>query len=183
MKLTRSQKIVLAVLAVAITALVVDRLFLASSATGPRQARASSADAAPAPPEADPVQAPEAAAAAEAATRFAERLEAAAERFELDPAAMRDGFTLEAAWREELAGPPEPVQQAEAEPQPSPADQFAGAHTLTSVVLTTKGGSAVVDGRVVPLGHDLDGFTLVRLTQNTAVFEADGEEVELRLRR
>jgi hypothetical protein len=182
MTLTRSRKLILGILALAIVALVVDRLVLAPSASGPRHAGAAETTngntaeggAAPpadagAPPEPDP------------GARLAARLETTAARFELDPAALRDGFVPAAAWLEELV---EPVPEPEAPAPPvSPAQQFAQQHTLTSVIMTSRGGSAVVDGKVVPVGQAVDGFRLVRLTRHSAVFESGGEQVELRLRR
>ncbi|MFO8012812.1 MAG: hypothetical protein R6X20_05835 [Phycisphaerae bacterium] len=186
MTLTRSRKIILAVLAVAVVALVVDRLVLAPPASGPKHARA-----APTPSPADTAAktratpSPAAATPSETVGRpaLAERLEATAERFQLDPETLRDGFVPSQAWLVDLVEPaPEAAPEA-VETQASPAEQFAEQHTLTSVILTTGGGSAVIDGKVVPVGQVLDGFRLTRLTRSSAVFEADGEEVELRLRR
>jgi hypothetical protein len=184
MTLTRSRKIVLAVLGVAVAALLVDRLALAPSASGPKQAQArptpgggtAEVQAAPSPAAATP-------SATETDPALAERLEATAERFQLDPEALRDGFIPAQAWLEELVEPVPEAAPDPVEPQASPAEQFAEQHTLTSVILTSGGGSAVIDGKVVPVGQAIDGFTLVRLTRSSAVFAADGAEVELRLRR
>jgi hypothetical protein len=184
MTLTRSRKIVLAVLAVAVAALLVDRLVLAPSASGPKQAQARptpSGGTAEAKTAALPV--PATLSGTEADSALAERLEATAERFQLDPEALRDGFVPARAWLDELV---EPVPQEEPEqvaPEASPAEQFAEQHTLTSVILISGGGSAVIDGKVVPVGQAIDGFTLIRLTRSSAVFAGGGEEVELRLRR
>ncbi len=183
MTLTRSRKMILAILALAVAALVTDRLFL-SGGTGPQRASASpaaaetrSGAAAPASPETEPP------APAQKGPRLATRLQAIAEQLDLDAAGARDAFTLPPAWLNELQDPPTASQEPEPEPEPDPAARFAEHHTLTSVILTADGGSAVVDGKVVPMGQAIDGFTLVRLTRSTAVFEADGQQVELRLRR
>jgi len=181
MTLTRSRKIILAVLALAVAALLADRLFL-SGTSEPKRAAASPATTETPPAAVEPASPEsEGTAPAQEAPLLARRLQAIAEQLELDPARLRDGFTLPKAWLEELQEPP-PASQ-EAEPEESPAVRFAEQHTLTSVILTSGGGSAVVDGKVVPMGQAVDGFTLVRLTRSTAVFEAGGEQVELRLRR
>jgi len=182
MTLSRSRKIVLAILAVAATALLVDRLVLAPSASGPKHARAAAtADGTPAGTSATSSPAPPTAPGADPGPRLADRLRTIAQDAELDPDALRDGFVPAAAWLEELVEPPPEPEPPE--PQASPATQFAQRHTLTSVILTSRGGSAVIDGKVVPMGQVLDGFRLTRLTRQSAVFEAAGEEVELRLRR
>jgi len=180
MKLNRSRIIVLALLAVAAVALLVDRLLLAPSATGPKQALGASGTT----PATTGVQESASAIDGDARPRFADRLRATAEQCELDPAGMRDGFTPAEAWLKELVAAPPPAESDPAPPAgPSPGDLFAQQHTLTSVIMTRSGGSAVVDGKVVPLKQTVDGFTLVRLTRDAAVFEAAGEQVELRLRR
>jgi len=182
MTLSRSRKIVLAILAVASTALLVDRLVLAPSASGPKHARAAAtADGSTTGTGAASSPAPPTAPGAMAGPRLADRLQTIAEDADLDPATLRDGFIPAKTWLEELIEPP--PEHESAEPQASPATQFAQRHTLTSVILTSRGGSAVIDGKVVPVGQVLDGFRLVRLTRQSAVFEAGGEEVELRLRR
>jgi len=184
MKLSRSRIIVLVLLAAAAAALAVDRLVLAPSASGPKQAVASPAAASASPSVKQPVADGLVEASIGAAgSRLADRLQTASEQFELDPAGMRDGFRPVDAWLADLAPPAPPAEDAQpALPAgPSPADLFASRHTLTSVMLSRRGGSAVVDGKVVRLNQALDGFTLVRLTRDAAVFEADDERVELRL--
>ena len=182
MTLTRSRKIVLAILALAATALLVDRLVLAPSASGPARARAApTADERPegagAAKSASPPTAPEVG----SGPRLADRLETVATPFDLDPDRLRDGFVPADAWLEELLEPPAEAETPE--PQVSPADRFAERHTLTSVILTARSSSAVIDGKVVPVGQTIEGFRLIRLTRQSAVFEAGGEEVELSLRR
>jgi len=183
MTLTRSRKLCLAILGLTLVALAVDQVFLAPGTSGPKTASASSlptanpADTAPAP------QDDQAQPAADRPATLASRLESAAEQFALAPDEMRDAFGIAETWRVELQEPPPPSEPEPAEPEPSAAEVFAGRHTLTSVILPSQGGSAVVDGKVVPRGQAVDGFTLLRLTRESAVFGADGEEAELRLRR
>jgi len=189
MSLTRSRKIVLVILAVAAIALLVDRLVLAPSATGPKHARAAPTSGA-GPTGNKAASAPDSPASPGADTRprLADRLQTLGEQFEMDPDDLRDGFIPADAWLEELVekeveAPPPPPEPEVSEPQVSAATQFAEQHTLTSVILTSSGGSAVIDGKVVPVGQAIDGFRLIRLTHSSAVFEAGDETVELRLRR
>jgi len=195
MTMSRSRLAVFVALGVALVALVVDRLVLAPSATGPQPAAAAESPPGPAAAATQPPTGPEApptAAETDPASPsagpppLASRLAAAAERFSLDPERLRDGFAPAPSWLAELTEPP-PSEPAEAAPEPetpSPAEAFREGHALTAVIMTQRGGSAVVNGRVVRLGQTVDGFTLVRLTRRSAVFASeDGEEVELRLRR
>ncbi len=184
MTASRSRKIIFVILTVAVAALVVDRLVLAPSATGPKQAGAATPGV-PEASETSPSPSPGAEAPAETSSgpRLAERLQTVADRFELDPTALRDGFVPSETWLEDLVEAPPPSEPKTAPNPHAAADAFAENHTLTSVIMTSQGGSAVVDGKVVPVGRTIDGFRLVRLTRRTAVFEADGEEVELSLRR
>jgi len=184
MTMTRSRKICLVVLGLAVVALGTDRLFLG----GPGRPRAASASVLPTTEGAAPATPQDAWAAptAERPPTLASRLEAAVEPFAVDPTKMRDAFTIAETWLPELQEPaPAPTTESPepAEPQPTAGEVFATRHTLTSVILTSRGGSAVVDGKIVPLGQAVDGFTLLRLTPESAIFGADGDEVELRLRR
>jgi len=182
MTLSRSRTIVLAVLALAVTALLVDRLVLAPSAGGPARARAAStAEGSPSGTGEASSPAPATSPQADPGPRLADSLEAVAEPCELDPDRLRDGFVPAKAWLEELVEPPPEAEASE--PQTSPATRFAERHTLTSVILTSHSGSAVIDGKVVPVGQTIDGFRLIRLSRRSAVFEGDGEEVALHLRR
>jgi len=195
MTMSRSRLAVFVALGVALVALVVDRLVLAPSATGPQPAAAAESPPGPAAAAPQPSAGPEALTAAaetdpastsDGPASLASRLEAAAERFSLDPERLRDGFTPASSWLAELTEPP-PSEAAEAAPEPetpSPAEAFRKGHALTAVIMTRSGGSAVVNGRVVRMGQAVDGFTLLRLTRRSAVFASkDGKEVELRLRR
>jgi len=182
---TRSRKICLAVLGLAALALGVDRLFLAGT-SGPQPASASSLPAADGSGSTAAPQDTKAVPTDKRPPTLASLLEKAAEPFGLAPAEMRDAFTIAEVWLAELQGPPPepPPEPAEpTEPQPTAGEAFAGRHKLTSVILSSRGGSAVVDGKIVPVGQALDGFTLLRVTRDSAIFGTGGEEVELHLRR
>ena len=73
------------------------------------------------------------------------------------------------------------VEQTAREPQPDAADKFAQNHQLRAVMVSDRGSRAVVDDRCLLVGRQLDGFTLVSITQSTAVFESDDQRVVLKL--
>lgn len=180
MALSKAHKVLFAVLALAVAVLLIDWLFLRGDATRPSEARGSvsappAETAAPPPPSPEPPAVADAKPDADAPTP-ADRLRTAAQTLGLDPTDTREAFTPSEDWLSELK-PPEPVA-----PQRDPAEDFARQHRLTSVILIGTGGSAVVDGRAVRVGQELDGFRLVRLTSAGAVFQAGDSQVELRLR-
>jgi hypothetical protein len=176
MKCPNSRKVCLAILALVVVGFLVDRLVLDSGATLPREAAASAKPAAVAPAPAPAAGAAEAVAGYPAVT---DRLGAIAEARGLDPASVRDAFVPPEPWLSELtAPPPPPPPPVKAEP----ARDFARGHRLTSVLLAGEGGSAVVDGRFLRLGQEIDGHKLVRLTADAAFFQSGDECVELKLR-
>lgn len=164
MGLSKSRKCYLAGLAIVVTAFLAYRLFLGAEDRGPAAAQAS--PAAPAAPKAAPPPVSAEKPQGLSASSLAERLAALAKSEDLDPARMRDAFVLPEAWRRELA-PPAPSPSL-----PAGTETFIQEHKLTSVVLTGDGGSAIVNGKFLRLGHALDGYRLLHLTQSQAVFES-----------
>jgi len=181
MTLSTSHKALFAVLALAVAALLFDWIFLRGGAAGPTQANASVGaveEVEPPPPPASPSE-PPAGAGEKPDTEpppLADRLQTVARTLALDPTRMRDAFVPSEDWLSELK-PPEPVAAP-----PDPAEGFGQRHSLSSVILMGAGGSAVVDGRAVRVGQELDGFRLLRLTPTGAIFQSGDRQVELRLR-
>jgi len=177
MQLSKTQKIYLALGAVAVAALVVDRVFLGDGegVSGPTEAAAAEAGVRgadrPAPVAAAPtVEVPE-------RPSLAARLDALARKGRLDAAAVRDAFVLPSEWMGEVqATAPEKASA------PSAAEKFAAAHALSAVLLSNGGGCAVVNDQVVKIGQTMDGFTLLRLARESAVFGDGKAEVTLPLR-
>jgi hypothetical protein len=113
----------------------------------------------------------------------------------IDIAEIPEAFQPSESWLQALCPPPPAdAEIPELLPVPTgnepPADdamailrarRFAKAHSLMSIIRTSNGGTALVDGQLVQVGGKLDGFTLVSLTERGAVFEADGRQIELRL--
>ncbi len=177
MQLSKTQKIYLALGVIAVAAFVVDRVFLRSGSGGPAPARAAADTPGPAAarPPAMPAPAPPVAVPPSDRPSLAARLDALAKDPGVDVGGMRDAFVPPPSWIAEVKSPePEVVE-------PSAAEKFAAAHTLTAVLLAGKGGCAVVNGKVVQVGQEVDGFELVSLARECAVFQGGQERVELRL--
>ncbi|HEX7009248.1 MAG TPA: hypothetical protein VF184_04655 [Phycisphaeraceae bacterium] len=182
--MNRSRKVLLTVLGLGLTALGVDRLFLGGS-TGPQTATADVQ--APLMAAADSASAATlgAAAASSPATSagptLAQRLLALARDWDETASAqpVRDAFSPSPAW----TGPgssqaDEPAQALAVDP----AVQFQKQHRLMAVVARRSGGLAVVDSRTIALGQSLDGFRLIQVRDDAAVFESSsGTRLELRL--
>lgn len=153
----------------ALVSFVVDRVFFPSEALKPARAVASPAQ---------PVAEQKAAAAGPAASPdppltprlpvISERLKALATGEDLDPARVREAFAPSDEWLLVLSAPKvvAPLPQADL-----PAE-FTRKHKLTSVLLAGSAGCAVVDGKIVRIGQELDGFRLVSLEPDCAVFHA-----------
>jgi len=99
-----------------------------------------------------------------------------------DLAEIPDAFQPSQAWQRVLQPPVEApdvaAPKAAAKPAtpsgPSAAQRFGQAHRLMSIIRDEAGdGYALVDNRMMRIGRVVDGFTLVELTERTAVFESD----------
>jgi pyruvate/2-oxoglutarate dehydrogenase complex dihydrolipoamide acyltransferase (E2) component len=179
MKLTKARIGSLAALGIVLAAFAVDRVFLSSETTAPRQAHAASEPLPPAPKAAPApaVQAPAEPAAGPARPSAASRLKALAGAENLDIADFRDAFVPAPAWLAQLKTPEPPVHVQETDE----AQEFAQRHTLTAVFVIPGGGGAIVNGKTVSVGEELDGFRLVRLSPNSALFQGAKDQVEVSL--
>ncbi|MFB0524347.1 MAG: hypothetical protein ACETVZ_02320 [Phycisphaerae bacterium] len=183
MKLSRQQKIYLAILALALGALLVDRLFRSRSAGGGLAAEAS-AYSVPLPGETIPAPAlvfdkktrgPEPNSQSPS-MKLSQQLEILLPDECLDLVQARDAFSLPAAWLDELCAQ-NPLGQADA------AARFAKSHQLKAVLIDGKMRSALVDDHLLILGQELDGFKLVAVNQSSATFAAGTRRVILKLKR
>ena len=182
MKLTKQRKIYLAILALALVALAVDRLLSPSGGTAPSEARASS-DAPAAQRPAPEARKPEAKATAKdapsASSVLADRLEEMRREKGLDladAAAVPDAFTAPKSW-------PAVSGAGQATPRQSLAEKFAASHRLEAVMLGSESNYAVVNGRCLRVGETLDGFRLVAIGKQSATFDSEGLQVRLTLEK
>ena len=178
MNLSRSQKILIAVLGVGLGALAVDRLLLGGAATGPAQASAMPIPGAPAPDGTAHAGAGDSSAAAPATLSVAEQLRAVAAAEHLNGAVVPDAFEPSEQW---VPAPAPADNRSAARQAESAADNFARSHPLSAVLTTPTGGWAMIAGQTVRVGQSVDGFTLVSVTEGAAVLERDGVRVELKL--
>jgi len=186
MKLNKTQRVYVAILVMALGAFLVDQLFF--GAATPEQAGAAEGPVlhhVSVPSESDAPAAPQNA-------QQALQLLVAMTGQRPDVATIRDAFRPAPSWIDELDPPKRvaeptfddaPRADVKAAPsQPDPDARFRAAHTLTSIMRTEDGGCALINGRVVQVGHQLGSYKLVELTEAVAVFEVDGRRVELKLR-
>lgn len=201
MVLSKSQISLLAVLGMSVVGMLVDWFILPSSDSLPPAKAAASAPApraqAPAPSAATPAvpsaaaapagASPAAAAPAKAAGApaasvpgavripLAERLKALALE-DRDPTAIREAFAPSAAWLASLE-----VAKPGGVPRPDSAVDFSRQHKLTSILRRGSAGSAIVDGKVVEIGEQVDGYRLIGLTADSAVFQSPRQQKEVKL--
>ena len=173
MKLTKSRKICLVLLILAIVGFLMDRLFSGSDTPTPRRAHARptasrAGQTAQAPPPASAVVFQ-----LSAWPELAGRLNTLVTEADAESVSFRDVFAPTLAWQSRVA--PEPVSS------PVASDRFALEHRLRSVTLGDNGGTAIINEKVVRIGQTCCGYRLVSLTEKSAVFEKEGQQVRLDL--
>ena len=176
MALSRKHKAYLCSLALGLTALVVDRVFLGSAA-GPQEAPAGDISPAGARGQVSaegaagtgpsPVQAQQ--------NSLAGRLKAFAAARSPQTPRSRDVFALPKPWREAM----KPIQP-EVAPQP-PKEQLTTKYRLMAVMVNGSGGQAIIDGKCLQVGQQQDGLKLISVAQDSAVVEVAGQRFRLRL--
>ena len=185
MQWTKQQKIVGAVLALAVAAFVVDRWVIGHEDDGPQATASANAPRHASGPTRRPVARPARPAAAVAAAApeaslgnvaaLAERLKCAAakQKLALDRP-VHDAFRPPQAW---VGGTP-----VVTEDQMVVAAREFQARKLTAVIMRPSGrGLAIVNEKTLAIGQSLDGFTLVAVREHSAVFRRGTQRVELRL--
>ncbi|MCX5683826.1 MAG: hypothetical protein NT049_09090 [Planctomycetota bacterium] len=181
----------IAVLGTSVIGYFVDQFLLAPGAMEPAKASASApkpqTPAAPAvrpaavtasaaaPGSAKPAGAPVAAATAMQVS-LAERLKSLALK-DRDPTEMREAFAPSRAWLASLEVEKPPA----AEPERDVTVDFISQHKLTSVLRRGNAGSAIVDGKFVEIGEHVDGYRLIGLTSDGAIFRSPRTSKEVRL--
>jgi len=199
--LTKKQISLIAVLVTSVIGFVVDKVLLdsgtpetaraAAPATRPQTPVTKAAKAVPAatPVAADP--APAAAATAKAAgapvvyssgaapISLADRLKALA-LADREPTTIREAFAPSSAWLATLEEA-KPVVVVAAAPEPDSAADFIRQHKLTSVLRRGNTGSAIIDGKFIEIGEQIDGYRLTGLTADSAIFRSPRQARDVRL--
>ena len=168
MVLAKRQKVFIVVFLLGLIAFVVDRVYLLPQGA-PKQASASAFELygmvvstdepVPEPTGQNPT--------------VAERLGRVWSDQDVNEAAMRDPFSLTGSWQ---VGP-----VVNEPPAPDEAAAFAKTHSLVAIVKEDQQSYVLIDDRVLALGQQMDGFTLVSVGPKSAVFEREGEPVVLDL--
>ena len=177
MALSKKRKVIVCILGLAVAALLADRALLGSGKPGPKEA-AAEPSAAPAAAPNTPAKSPAAPPRQSRETvreSLACRLQALSEAGGSDSANVRDAFCLSPAWTKDL-GPAAPSS-----PEQDKAEKLKTDHQLMAVMVAREGGYAIVDGKCLRIGQVLDGFTLISVTEKSAVLESDGIRVELKV--
>ncbi len=172
MKISKKQRISICLLVVAVAALVTDRTILRPGDASPAKAGAAEKAAA----DDFPIAANSEAQAGERSS-LAARLRELASTQDLDSDQVRDAFKPSQTWLEELC-PPKPEPRARPGRRAKPAEPV---HHLTAVILASDGGRAIVDGKCLRVGQELNGMKLISVSKRSAVLEFMGKRVELTL--
>ncbi len=176
-KLTTQQKACIAILAIALVALLVDRVFL-GGASGPQSAEAQLTS-----PRSlntllpKPLQA----VVDERAGRppLIEKLQDLTKSQNLSLAEMSEAFRLSDEWRAEVGSVSVRLQGRSL----TPAQRFVRTHQLEVVMVGGARSRAVVNNKPLQLNQQIDGFTLVSVTHNSAVFVCENQRVELLMKK
>ena len=107
----------------------------------------------------------------------ANRLQDLARQESLDLSGMPDAFHAPESWMPAATVVEQRDELAEA------VEDFKEDHQLGAVMVGGDSGYAVVDGKGLHIGQELEGFTLVAVHDDAAVFEMKGVQVELKLDR
>lgn len=174
MNLSRNQKRYAGILGACALALVVDRLFLApgeADAGEPGSPTATTTGAAPVTRDSLPVP-------AIPRKPLADRFATLAEERSIDLASMPDPFQVPAEWYPDEHGTIDPIVELD-----TPAvEEFRKAHRLNAVMALESGGYAIVDGRRLRIGQEIDGFELMEIRARSIVLRSESHgHVELKL--
>jgi len=179
MQLTKQQTVLLAVLGLGAASLLVDRVFIRSGVTTPQAAEAQALSA---PSGAAPSVQPAVSQTPQQFTTqsIAANLDRLHAQHQYDLAAVPDALIPPPSWQ-----PPRADERSAPVPTATSARDlaaiFAKHHQLQAVMRSAGDVVALVDGKPYIVGASLDGFTLQRVTQRSAVFAFKDVSVELTL--
>jgi len=177
---TKRQKILLGALGLALAVFLGDRVYRGMNPGGPSQAEASEiADSTSVVPDQLAGLSREDTASIGAArpeNELAKRFEAAKAAHFPQLEEVTDIFRPSHAW----AGPA-PQTETPLDSDEIRADEFAQDHKLEAMVVSSGSGIVIVSGQCVRIGQELDGFKLVSVGSDSAVFADGAARATLRL--
>jgi hypothetical protein len=176
MKLSKKHTVYIAIGALGLGWLALDRVI-----GSPQQAdAAATAEALLVAPSASPATKP-AGNAAPPEIQVADHLLELAREQNCDVAATKDAFEAPPAWAPVRSVEPPANDRAVAVKS---AAVFAQKHRLISVVVNGKRTEAMIDGRLLHVGDELDGYRLTSISKENAMLQSSGgTRVELRFHK
>lgn len=169
MRIEKKHKIYAGLIGTALAAWAVDATFLRPDDAGPRRAAAATAPvqqdsvviAAPAQHPSEDLSA--------SSKWLADRLTAWSRQKAAESEFQRDIFSAPQSWSRQLAAPA-------TQPVNTSAIVFQRDHHIAAVIVNSRGGSILIDGRLVRVGQSVAGCRLVAVAQGRADFVApDGQ--------
>ena len=174
MRIEKKHKIYAGLIGTALAAWAVDAMFLRPDDAGPRRAAAATAPtqqenapivAAPAQRSGDELSA--------SSKWLADRLTVWSRQKASDSESHRDVFSAPQSWSRQLAVPA-------TQPVNTSAIVFQREHHIAAVIVNSRGGSILIDGRLVHVGQSVAGCRLVAVAQGRADFVApDGQNFRM----
>ena len=179
MTLTRKRKALLVLLGLGLTAVAVDRVFiLDSSAEGGHYAVAGPQGASPfAAVETagtPSINVADPAASGPPPVPLVDRFEAAAAKHDYDLWNVADAFKVPEFWEQSAS-------TDAAEPPALTANAFVRRHRLNAVMVGRGRAYAVVDGRLLYAGDEIDGYRLISIEERAVTFESHAGTVAIEL--
>jgi hypothetical protein len=171
MQLTSKHKIYGAIVGIGLAWLGYDQISAGPQAAGANEADTLLVAPSSAKPQAAVVVQTASPGASVSEAGIADRLQEVAQAHPFNFEATRDAFTPAEAW---VAARPA-VGQADAN-----ADEFVKKHRLMSVMVVGRTATAQIDGKLLRLGEEIDGFKLVSITKESVILYGDGVRAELR---
>ena len=119
-------------------------------------------------------------AAAAPATTLSDRLQSVASAQQLRLADIRDAFKPSDSWIGASVITASGVVPA-AEKNQEQMDAFYGSHRLNAVMKTGRGGLAIIDGKTLTKGQQIDGFTIISIGDHSVRLQSSQLQLELKL--
>lgn len=174
MKLSTKQKVYASILGLGVTGLIVDRVVLLPQESAAQLAVPVAAAVALSTPVIEAArQLVSASVLSTSTVSIADELDRVAEARGFDLVRVPDAFQPSSSWS---TGQMETEAPA---PDRSAVERFKQDHTLTAVMVTESKGYAIIDGKFLLIGQEMDGFTLVAVGDRSVVLESTEARVEL----
>ncbi len=177
MPLTKKQMMYGGVLVLAAGGFLWDRMGPGASTADGSTAAVKSADAVP-PAAAKPGSTPAARTTLPNREAIGIRLKAVAASHAVEADQPPNAFAVPPTWLPEKANAAKP---AAVDDGLETAKTFSTKHALNAVMVRTRSGYAIVDGQGVFIGQVVDKFSLLKVTNDSALFGHDAVRVLLRL--